>query len=149
MASEWSRLETDTHQDHVIAHVVGATVLGYFLMDETAYLLLDIGFIWRIYVDGQMGLLPQGVAIAELEIDDEAKAVLRAEVDQLQGVSGAHIRLSLLRPAPAESLIREVSLQAQGERRRIFIEGEGASLCVETSLKTGEINISEAESNTV
>ena len=35
--SEWTVAETNTHQDHVIAHVIGATVVGYFVWDETAY----------------------------------------------------------------------------------------------------------------
>ena len=59
----WVALETSTHQDHVIAHVVGATIRGYLLFDETAYLLLDIGFVWNIYLDGEMGLVPHPVAV--------------------------------------------------------------------------------------
>ena len=73
--------ETNTHQDHVIAHVIGASVFGYFIFDETAFLLLDIGFIWHIYLDGEMGLRPQPVAIAELETDDATKSQLQNEVD--------------------------------------------------------------------
>jgi hypothetical protein len=46
----WTAAETDTHQDHVIAHIIGATPLGYFVWDETAYIVLDIGFIWNIYL---------------------------------------------------------------------------------------------------
>ena len=63
----WTAAETNTHQDHVIAHVIGATVLGHFIWDETAYLLLDIGFVWNIYLDMEMGLVPQTVAIRELD----------------------------------------------------------------------------------
>ena len=47
----------------MIAHVIGASVLGHFVWDETAYLLLDIGFIWNIYLDGEMGLVPQTLAL--------------------------------------------------------------------------------------
>ena len=57
MATEWSAKDTTTHQDHVIAHVLGATWLGHFIEDEALYVLLDIGFIWMIYLDGEMGLL--------------------------------------------------------------------------------------------
>ena len=53
----WTAAETNTHQDHVIAHVIGATPLGHFILDETAYMLLDIGFIWNIYLDMEMGLV--------------------------------------------------------------------------------------------
>src|SRR5712692_9077289 len=71
---EWTQLETTTHQDHVIAHVLGATVLGWFIAGEAAHLLLDIGFLWTIYLNGQMNLLPQGVAIPELDSDDLTSA---------------------------------------------------------------------------
>jgi hypothetical protein len=57
MIEEWTAIETNTHQDHVIAHVVGATVLGYWVFDETFHVLLDIGFIWSMFVDCEMGLV--------------------------------------------------------------------------------------------
>src|SRR5436189_3462649 len=70
----WQETETTTHQDHVIKHVIGATVLGWVIAGEAAHLLLDIGFLWTIYLDGEMNLLPQGVAIAELDGDDVSSA---------------------------------------------------------------------------
>ena len=70
----WTEVETSTHQDHVIKHVVGATVLGWVIAGEAAHFLLDMGFLWTIYLDGEMNLLPQGVAIAELEGDDVSSA---------------------------------------------------------------------------
>src|SRR5687767_3215046 len=66
----WQESETTTHQDHVIKHVVGVTVLGWFVAGEAAHLLLDMGFVWTIYLDGEMNLLPQGVAITELDADE-------------------------------------------------------------------------------
>jgi hypothetical protein len=68
----WITAETNKHQDHVIAHVIGATPLGHFINDETAYLLLDIGFIWNIYLDMEMGLAPQRLALSELGVDVES-----------------------------------------------------------------------------
>ena len=92
----WTPLETNTHQDHVIAHVIGATPMGHFIWDETAYILLDIGFIWNIYLDLEMGLVPHSVAIAELDADEEMKSELRSKVDQW--LSGGVLRvLNLLR----------------------------------------------------
>src|SRR3989442_13810826 len=73
-SSEWSPLETTTHQEHVIKHVIGATVMGWLIAGETAHLLLDMGFLWTIYLDGEMNLLPQGVAIAGLEGDELTSA---------------------------------------------------------------------------
>ena len=70
----WTELETSTHQDHVIKHVIGATVLGWCVAGEAAHLLLDIGFLWTIYLDGEMNLLPQGVAIGELDGDEITSA---------------------------------------------------------------------------
>src|SRR4030095_2185427 len=77
----WSPAATTTHQDHVIAHVIGATVLAYFILDETVFLLLDIGFIWHVYLDGEMGLRPHPVAVAELETAAETKTQIQNEVD--------------------------------------------------------------------
>ena len=76
----WSPADTNTHQDHVIAHVIGATVEAYFVWDETAYLVLDIGFVWNIYLDIEMGLVPQVVAIAELDASGELPAGAEAEL---------------------------------------------------------------------
>jgi hypothetical protein len=74
---------TTTHQDHVIAHVLGATVLGHFVFDETLYLILDIGFMWRVYLDGEMDLLPGTLAIQESDADESLKQKLKEDVNIL------------------------------------------------------------------
>jgi hypothetical protein len=109
----WTVAETNTHQDHVIAHVIGATPLGHFIWDETAYILLDIGFIWNIYLDMEMGLVPQSLAIAELN-------ELRAFVDQANDTS----------TGPIES----VELFENGDERRLVLNCESGKLLIETSL---------------
>ena len=111
----WTATETNTHQDHVIAHVIGATVLGHFIWDETAYLLLDIGFMWNIYLDMEMGLVPQAVAIREL---DE----LRSFVNELE--TGSY------EPNPIES----VELFENGDERRLVLNCELWNLVIETSI---------------
>jgi hypothetical protein len=142
MPDNWSTLETNTHQDHVIAHVIGATALGYFISDETAHILLDIGFIWTLYLDGEMGLVPQVMALAELEVDEETKTRFREDVWQLQNAGSVDAgELSCLTQAPAGGLITEVSFHGREHERRILIAGEEASLAVETSLETGQIQI--------
>jgi hypothetical protein len=143
MTSEWSQFETSKHQDHVIAHVLGATLLGYFEFDQAAYILLDIGFIWTIYIDGEMGLLTQTLSINELDVDAEAKAELLADVDRLHEGSDT-VRLKRMSPTPVECLIKEVSFHQSGDRRRILITGEEGNLAVVTSLDTGEIHIEQA-----
>jgi hypothetical protein len=137
----WSPQETSKHQDHVIAHVVGATVLGFFIADEAAHVLLDIGFIWTIYLDGEMGLVPQSVAVSELDLDETAKAELLSDASLLHGEGRAVASgLKRLTASPAECLISEVNFYADDERRRILMTGEDESLAIETSLVTGEIS---------
>lgn len=115
----WTALETNTHQDHVIAHVVGATPLGHFIWDETAYILLDIGFIWNIYLNMEMGLVPHSVAIAELDADQETKSELRSKVDQW------------LREE-SSSPIESVEIFESGDARRLVLICEQGRLVIET-----------------
>lgn len=131
--SNWSSVETNTHQDHVIAHVLGTTVLGYFIADEAAHLLLDIGFIWTIYVDTEMALLPQAVAVGELALDAQARAALLEDITLLHDGRDI-VNPQRITPAPAGCLITEVACYAQDERRRVVLSGEEASLAIETSL---------------
>jgi hypothetical protein len=112
----WTALETNTHQDHVIAHVIGATPLGHFIWDETAYIVLDIGFIWNIYLDMEMGLVPHRLAISELEADDETKK----ELSEVRNVESS----------PIES----VELFENGDERRLVMNCETEKLFIETSL---------------
>ena len=110
----WTAANTNTHQDHVIAHVAGATPLGHFIWDETAYILLDIGFVWNIYLDMEMGLVPQSLAIAELN-------ELRDFVDQANDTS----------TGPIET----VELFESGDERRLVLNCESGKLLIEKSLK--------------
>ena len=110
----WTAAQTNTHQDHVIAHVIGATPLGHFIWDETAYILLDIGFVWNIYLDLEMGLVPQAAAIAELN-------ELRDFVDQADDTS----------TGPIET----VDVFESGDERRLVLNCESGKLSIETSLK--------------
>ena len=114
MIEEWVPAVTNTHQDHVIAHVIGATPLGHFIWDETAYLLLDIGFVWNIYLDLEMGLVPQALAVTELED-------LRNFVDEANDTS----------TGPIES----VAVFTNGDERRLVLNCESGTLSIETSLK--------------
>jgi len=117
----WTTAETNKHQDHVIAHVIGATPLGHFIHDETAYVLLDIGFIWNIYLDMEMGLVPHRMTIDELDADDEKKIELRSYLDPLLA-------------NPESNPIESVELFEDGEERRLVLNCEQRLLVVETSL---------------
>ena len=145
MSFDWELQDTGKHQDHVIAHVIGATVLGYFEFDQAAHLILDIGFIWTIFLDGEMGLVPQTMAISELELSAEAKAELRADLRALD-VDGCDAQgLARITPAPAGCLVTEVSFHARASRCRLLITGEETSLEIVTSLETGEIHLAAVE----
>ena len=147
MSLDWRPHETGTHQDHVIAHVTGTTVLAFYETDQAIHILLDIGFIWTIYVDGEMGLLPQPVAISELEVDAATLARLREDVQRLQ-TDGRHAEgLAEFTAAPVDCLISEVSFYARGCERQILITGEEASLAIETSLVTGALLVQVASSS--
>ena len=120
----WTAAETNTHQDHVIAHVIGATPLRHFVWDETAYLLLDIGFIWNVYLDGEMGLLPEALALAEMEVDENLR---RWE--------------QVATPSPIQS----VDLFQSEDGRRLVLNCEVTSITLETSFTSREIRISSKE----
>jgi hypothetical protein len=162
---EWELAETNTHQDHVIAHVIGSTVLAYFIWDETAYLLLDIGFIWNIYLDGEMGLSPQTVALAELDVSDEIKNRIRFDVDHIDAVDDARNAgvstgmadsrypvieapigkpqvLSLVR-SNVRSPIQTVDFLSRDNSRRLRLICEEGSVVIETALDTAEVSICE------
>ena len=108
----WTTADTNKHQDHVIAHVIGATPLEYFIHDETAYVLLDIGFIWNIYLDMEMGLVPERLALSELDVD--AELLQKTRVDY----------------GPIES----VEVFEDGQERRLVLNCEQGAWVIETSL---------------
>lgn len=143
MSEAWHPTETTTHQEHVIAHVLGATVLGHVSLDETLHVLLDIGFVWTIFLDGQMGLLPHPVAVNELEITATMKSQIKNDVELLLSNSRSPEGLGHLIAAPVGCQITDVTIFEQDDRRRLIIAGEEASLVIETSLTTGEIDVYE------
>jgi hypothetical protein len=141
LTSDWQIAETNTHQDHVIAHVLDATVEAYFVWDETAYLVLDIGFIWNIYLDGEMGLVPQSLAIAELDASDSIKDQLREDIDVI--TIGVANELQRMTQAAVGSPIQKVDFFALKDSRRLLLTCENETLVVETSLETAEVKIYE------
>lgn len=125
----WRPADTNTHQDHVIAHVIGASPLGHFVWDETAYLLLDIGFVWNIYLDGEMGLVPEAMAMAEL----------RANIDQ------DFEDVTRLIPAPNPSPIESVEFFESDDARRLVLNCETGTITLEMSFLKREIRIEYKE----
>jgi hypothetical protein len=125
--------------------VLGTTFLGYLIFEEALYVLLDIGFIWTIFLDGEMGLLPHPVAVSELEIAAQAREQIKTDIDILLGNSTASQKLFRLTAAPVECQIREVSFFAAEARRRLMLAGEPAGLVIETCLATAEVRVMTLE----
>jgi hypothetical protein len=144
MTVEWTTEQTGTHQDHVIAHVLGATVLGYFKADDALHLALDIGFIWTIFADTEMGLVPESLALKELNVGEAERARLFDELRQLHEGEAAGVT-TFAHVTPAGCLIEEVRLLAKDELRRLEIHGELSGLVVYASTVTGEMSIEELQ----
>jgi hypothetical protein len=142
MRDEWTEQATTTHQDHVIAHVIGTTVLGYVKLGEAVHLLLDIGFIWKIYVDGEMGLLPHPVAVAELEVEDEALAQIKLDVYLLLR-SGDASALARFLPIRVTSPITSVQVFVRGDEHKLLLEGETGAIQIQTSVSDDLIQVGE------
>jgi hypothetical protein len=140
----WTEVATSTHQDHVIKHVLGATVLGWVVAGEAAHFLLDIGFLWTIYLDGEMNLLPQGVALAELDGDDVSaadRAELAFDADLLMSEGRRATGLKRFVSASVACLIDNVDVQALDSKRKITISGERGKITVTTSVESGEVKV--------
>ncbi|MEP6569638.1 MAG: hypothetical protein ABJC10_07685 [Acidobacteriota bacterium] len=136
MTNVWTPQDTTTHQDHVIAHVIGTSFLGYFVFEEALHVLLDIGFIWTIFLDGEMGLLPHPVAIGELEIGVAHQQEIKTDVELLLGNWSPE---KLARLTSVSCQIKDVSFFAGDECRRLVITGEQGDISIEMSLATAEI----------
>src|SRR4029077_7297071 len=136
--------ETTTHQDHVIAHVLGATVLGWFIAGEAAHMLLDIGFLWTVYLDAEMTLLPQGVATPELDagaLSSADKTELAFDAQQLLSEGREADGLKRFTAAPVDCLIQAVDFLAANSERRLVVRGEVANIEIETSLESNEVHM--------
>jgi len=135
----WTPRQTSTHQDHVIAHVLGATLLGSFVFDEASYILLDIGFVWTMFLDGEMGLLPHPVAVSELELDAARKEQIRTDIDLL--LTGSTETPSLMVRASDLGAITDVAFLESGTSRRFVITAESGRVAITMSLSRREIHV--------
>ncbi|HYP54103.1 MAG TPA: hypothetical protein VEQ42_11215 [Pyrinomonadaceae bacterium] len=131
--TEWEPRETTTHQHHVIAHLAGATALGYFSADDAVHFVLDIGLVWTIYADCEMGLVPESMALAELNVTADERRAIAEDARRLHRDGGDAQGLSLVTPAPPGFLVEEVELYGNDEGGcRLLVRGESSSLSVES-----------------
>lgn len=150
MSSElnWAEVETSTYQDHVIKHVLGATVLGWVVLEDAMHVLLDVGLLWTIYVNAEMSLMAQHVAIQDLESDTLTGAEvmqLASEAQRLISEGREATDLARFVSAPVECTITAVEVLANEARRRIVIVGETARITIETSLDRASFAIAASE----
>ena len=142
---DWTELETSTYQEHVIKHVLGATILGWAVIGDAAHFLLDVGLLWTIYVNAEMNLMAQGVAIQDLEGEDVTRddvAALAVDADLLNSQGREASGLKRFTVAPFECLITSVEFFGSDSQRRIVVVGESANIEIKTSLESSEIDIS-------
>jgi hypothetical protein len=131
----WQPVETSTYQDHVIKHVLGATVLGWVVIEDAMHLLLDVGLLWTIYVTAEMSLMAQSVAIDDLENDDltrEQVLQLTSDAQLLFSEGREAAGLQRFTGAPLECTITGVDVFASDSQRRIMVFGETSDLEIET-----------------
>ena len=143
----WTELETSTYQHHVIKHVIGATVLGWFIGEDSVHFVLDVGLLWTVYVNAEMNLMALFVAIEDLESDELPKSVVdelmtdaQTLIDQGREASG----LKRFTAASVGCLVDEINLFSADSQRRIVIHGETGTIEIRTCPDDGLINISEA-----
>ena len=145
MISNWTAQDTTTHQDHVIAHVIGAKLLGYFVHDEVFYGLLDIGFIWSIFLNAEMGLLPHTVAVSELTVEEQTRGKIKRDIDALLQ-NAASCKLEYLVRFPLDFEIEQVSLWADGADQRLILNGtDHQELAVTVSIDNREFEVMSRE----
>ena len=144
----WQETETSTQQDHIIHHVIGLTVLGWFVVGDAAHFLLDIGLLWTIYVNGEMNLMPQGLALAEFDTADipqldRQDLVFDADLLLREGRQATGLRF--FENAPGDCQIENVEVLSLNSRRRIVIRGEASNIHVDTDTDSGEVRVSFQE----
>src|SRR5262249_10904826 len=96
-------------------------------------------------LDGEMNLLPQGVAIAELEGDDVSAAdrtELTFDADLLMSEGRRATGLKRFIAADVGGLIESVDLEASDTARGIMVRGERAKVSAEMSPDLGEVRVS-------
>ena len=145
MEDDWEELATTTHQDHVIAHVIDTTPLGYLVLRDELHLLLDIGFVWKIYSDGEMGLLPHPVAVAEINVNEERLAQIKTDIDVLLRDDIGAVPLNSFSPLASRCVITGVQVFSRGDLRKIMLTGEGGNVEIQTSVASDTIHVTECE----
>src|ERR1041384_1565901 len=143
----WTELETSTYQHHVIQHVIGATVLGWFIAEDAVHFVLDIGLLWTIYVNAEMNLMALFVAIEDLESEGLSRQVieeLTADAQRLLDSGRDGTDLKHFNAVSVNFILEEVALFSADSLRRTFIAGETAMIDVCTSSDDSSVKVVES-----
>lgn len=98
------------HQEHVIAHVLGCTILGFYQQLGQIHLLLDLPLLWSVDADGAMELAPDEEGIEGMPESPDVIQGLLAEAYHLRHQSPDADSLMYFQEAPEISLISDVTL---------------------------------------
>ena len=142
----WIEIETSTYQDHVIKHVLGATILGWLIAEDAVHFVLDVGLLWTVYINGEMNLMALSGAIQDLESDELPQSVIdevSADAQDLITNGREATGLKHLKAATVDCLITEVQLMGYGAELRTVIRGEISTIAVEASIGEKLIRVSE------
>jgi hypothetical protein len=104
--------------------------------------------LWTIYVNGEMSLMAQGVAIQDLESETLSSSdVMQLSSDAQLLISEGRQATALARftAAPLECTITAVDVFAADDQRKIVIVGETAAIRIETSLNQSSFAIEASE----
>ena len=144
----WTELETSAYQHHVIKHVIGATVLGWFIAEDAVHFVLDVGLLWTIYVNGEMNLMALFVAIEDLENEELPRPIIDELLKDAQ-LLVSHGRdaseLTHFKAASVDCLVEQIQLFSGDSHRRIVIVGEAATIDVHTSISDSSVTVSESD----
>jgi head-tail adaptor len=92
-----------------------------------------------------MGLLPHPVAVAELEVTDNEREQIAADIDLRLRLADDPTAFKRLRVTTSECLIEQVELFAKDEMRKLILFGEESNLELEMSAKDDSLSVRESQ----
>jgi hypothetical protein len=143
MMSDPTQIPLSKHQDHVVKHVLGCTLLGVYSQPGHLHILLDIPFLWSVDADGAMALVQDEEAVNEFHEPAEKIAELIAEIQTLHDAGPDAEGVRHFQPPPAIGAIQDVDLHrhsTDGDLRITVVGDEGEmTIALRASLNAVEL----------
>lgn len=143
----WTELEISTYQDHVIKHVLGATILGWFVAEDAVHFALDVGLLWSVYVNSEMSLMALFVAIEDLESEGLSQTMIQELISDAQALNSngrEATDLKHFKSASVDCLVERIEVLGNEARRRVKVIGEVATIEIQTWIDHSTIRITES-----